>query len=155
MMDEFEERYMALSDEAKAEGYLVGIYSRVPEHARKLSLIMAVSRTVTEDGARALPDSIEGADVEFATGLLDWNVPRFVRMVEENVAYNPQDALKRRILAAVRRRGLLPFAHAIRLARDCTFRQAEDALTLLEEGGEIRRAVVDGKAGWALAGKGK
>ncbi|MDR1079826.1 MAG: bifunctional DNA primase/polymerase [Deltaproteobacteria bacterium] len=136
-LDRVAERYDDLYDASRGTGFLDSIYSRAEEHVRKLSLVYAASRTACSTPALCVPAFVDLEDVRKATELIDYQVPRFVKLVGDNMAWNPQDALKRRILAEVWKRGELSQAAVYRLARDCTARQVEDALKLLLMGREI------------------
>jgi hypothetical protein len=135
--DKFAARYEELADSAEGAGFLGSIFGRAEEHLRKLSLVYAASRSACANPKQCVPAAVDVRDVLKAKELMDYQLPRFVKLLTDNVAWNPQDALKRRIFAEVRKRGELPQAAAYRLARDCTARQVEDALKLLVMGREI------------------
>ncbi|MDR1039447.1 MAG: bifunctional DNA primase/polymerase [Deltaproteobacteria bacterium] len=133
-MDDFEDKYVRLANEHKNDRDGVDvIYTRVSENVHKIALIHAVSRTGTIPNAVTLPD------VTFAAELLDWSVPRTVRKIRDNISFNPQDAFRRRVLKDGRERGYLTAKEIYRLAQDCTAKQVEDALRLMETAQEIEK----------------
>jgi hypothetical protein len=103
------------------------IYSRVSELAHKVALIHAASRT------RDTPRSVEPEDVDFAMALMDWNTPRYVGMIRDFVAYNPNDYFRRRVLRLARARQArgLTQTDVYRLAEDCSCMQVDDAIRLM------------------------
>ncbi|MDR1313326.1 MAG: bifunctional DNA primase/polymerase [Deltaproteobacteria bacterium] len=144
---EFGDKYRKLQNSVSSQNFLDGIYGRVAELGRKLALIYAMSRTADGSAATSMPAAVEEEDVRKVVDLLEWHVPRVIEKIRDNVAYNSQDALKRRILAAVNSRKWLPESAAYRLSRDCNHRQVVDALNLLTESEEIAYVVTNGKKG--------
>ncbi|MDR3154510.1 MAG: bifunctional DNA primase/polymerase [Deltaproteobacteria bacterium] len=140
LLADFDAKYTEIQNGSVGQDHLDTIYARAAEHARKLSLVYAVSRAAPE-----LPGKVEACDAERAIRLVDWSVPRTAQMIRDNVSYNRQDALRRRILAAIRKRGGVKTANAARLVRDCSHRELEDAVRLMIEAKEIVKRSVDGK----------
>jgi hypothetical protein len=125
--DSWRDKYIYLQNKVRqdADG-ISSIYNRVPEICHKLALVHAISLKF------GVPEKVELENVKYACDFLDWAVPRMVRDVKTHVAYNPQDALKRRILALLERKPYISEAEIYRNVRDCTHRQAEDVLTILK-----------------------
>jgi hypothetical protein len=123
---EWRDQYIRLQRTHKDHPENIGvIYSRVAEHASKLALVHAVSRSW------GLPSEVNLEDIGFATSLMDWNIPRIVQLVIDNISYNPQDAFRRRIIKKGREKGILTEAEIYGEVKDCTAKQLEDVLKIL------------------------
>jgi hypothetical protein len=137
IMKDFTNKFADRKYSSPSLEYLDGIYNRLAEHAKRMSLVFALSRCACAESGLCVPDFIDTEDVLKATDFMEWHVPRFIRMVKAKVAWNPRDALKRRLLAAVQRRNFLPESTAYLLAQDCGYRDVKDALDLLLKTKEI------------------
>jgi predicted ArsR family transcriptional regulator len=79
--------------------------------------------------------------------LIDWAIPRTVQGIKDNVAYNPQDALGRRILELIRKRGSVTCKDIYSSLRGCNSMQAKDALFILEQSEKAVKFEVRAKNG--------
>jgi hypothetical protein len=147
-MKSYEARYVDLRNGKKENGFLDSIYARAAEHVNKLSLVYAVSRTADGSAATSMPAAVEAEDVLKAAELIDWHIPRFVREVSDRLAYNPQDALRRRIIAVLRDKGVITQEGIYQLTEDCTGRQVEDATNILVHSGDV--IARKGRTGWSF-----
>lgn len=119
------------------------IYNRAAEHVHKIALIHAVSL------AGGLPEKVELASVKYAIDLVDWCLPQMVKHIADNVNYNEQDGLRKRILAMVDRKGSIAKRDIYINLHGCNSKMAEDAIKILEESGELVLAEVEKKNGRA------
>ena len=108
---------------------LSSVYSRAAEQAHKLALIHAVSSEMR------IPPEVGLESVKWACGLMDWTMGRMARELKANVAYSPQDALRRRVLAELDEKGRIDQKRIYRILKDCTHKQAEDVVTIIVNAG--------------------
>jgi hypothetical protein len=64
-----------------------------------------------------------------------------VKDIGQSVAYNPQDALLRRTLAVLEKKGRISREEIYRMLKDCTHRQADDMIQIVLRSG---RAIFKG-----------
>jgi hypothetical protein len=145
--DEWQDKYIALQNKnRKNRDGISSIYARVPEQAHKLALLMAVNRK------GGFPKNVELEDVMFGCRLMDYITPPMVDNIRSSVAYNPQDALLRRVTSIVERRGRILKEELYRTLKDCTHKQAEDVVNILVNSGKVNKiqTFLNGKVSYML-----
>ena len=148
--DEWHDKYLVLQNSCRTDNDgLSSIYARVPENASKVALNIATSR------ARGIPRRIELDDVLWACRFMDWASARMIKDVKASVAYNPQDALLRRILGIIERCGAVRKETIYKILKECTHKQAEDVVSVIENSGRAVRAdcFVNGRMSYVLVGQ--
>ena len=77
------------------------LYGKAHENARRIALILAVSRTAGEP----LKAVITSADAEFATRLVDYLITTVIRCIDESLSENADEKGKKRILKIIANAG--------------------------------------------------
>jgi hypothetical protein len=132
--DEWQDKYIALQNDTRSDkNGVASIYARVPEQAHKIALIHAVSKQ------GGIPAHVSLESVEYACRLMDWSAGRIIPKVKASVAYNPQDALVRRITEIIEHKGKISREQIYRMLKDCTHKQAEDAISIVVNSGKASR----------------
>jgi hypothetical protein len=122
------------------------LYTRIAEYIEKIALVHAVSLS------GGVPERISLESAEYAVGLVDFLAPRLRAAAERNVAFNPQDGLRRRILDMILHRGHVGVRDVYKKIEDCDSRQAEDALKILVNQGRIVKGVYKGRTQYRRLG---
>ena len=81
----------------KAQDGRAAIYGRAAEHAHKLALVHAVSRT----GANIWQESVTLEDVQWAAAFVDYVVPNMVEQIVGNITVNDVDKWRHKVLRVI------------------------------------------------------
>ena len=132
MFGRWQDRYIDMQNQTRHDkDGISSIYARVPEQAHKYALILAASRI------RGIPVAVEYEDVLQATSLMDYFIPQMIHNIKTSVAYNPQDALLRRVKGVIAKQGHITKESVFKMLKDCTHKQAQDMINILIDSGEV------------------
>ena len=139
MFDQWKKPYFKLRNETKnAEDGRPAIYGRAAEHAHKLALIHAVSRL----GANIVQGQVIVEDVEWATALVDWVVPKMVEQIADNITVNDFDEWAQKVKRAIgnvateERKGASK-REILQRVKGLNPRLFDEVIKSLEESGEV------------------